>query len=251
MALHKRKTLRKVMAAVFLLFLTVLFCVSPCSISRAYAAYASDISAKAVLSKGSFGILKKADKAYYIVDEFGNIIDSVYPADGTDLDRYVGKQILVKDNLFAGLLESRRERRGGFLSRLREYLSGVVPKPKIVLPNPRPEPIEPPIGIIVPMYGVEPPDYIIEPIGPIEKPVPPYDIIRPMYGVEPPESIKEELPLRGEPTVRPAAEQTKEQSDKMDVVQKQDADRAELAEKNIKVIPEPSQKKDILNQKKE
>jgi hypothetical protein len=85
------------------------------------------------------------------------------------------------------------------------------------------------------LYGVEPPEYIIEPINPIEKSEP----------------IKEELPLRGEPTVRPAAEQTKEQSDKMDVVQKQDADRAELAEKNIKVIPEPSQKKDILNQKKE
>ena len=147
--------------------MTVLFCVSPCAVSRVYAAGSSELSTQAVLSKSNFGTVKKINNAYYIVDEFGNIIDTVSPTAGIDLDRHIGKQILVKDNLFAGLIESPLKQRNSFLGRLRDYLSGIVPKPKIVLPKPKPEPVEPPIGIIVPMYGVQPPiidEIIIKPI---------------------------------------------------------------------------------------
>ena len=264
MALHRRKTLKVILATVSILFLTVLFCISPCAVSRVYAAGSSDLSTQAVLSKSNFGTVKKFDNVYYIVDEFGNIIDTVSPTSGVDLDRYIGRQILVKDNLFAGLMESRQSQRNSFLGRLREYLSGIVPKPAIIKPAPIPEPIKIPDEddpmMVQPMYGVFPPDPgDLDPFIPGDG-----DIVKPpidpgmqlMYGVFPiereiEEPLKEELPLRGKPTIAPAAEQIAEQSDKMDVIQKQNDDRAELAEKQIKVIPEPAQKKGILNPKKE
>ena len=259
MTLHRRKTLKKIVATVSIIFLTVLFCISPCAVSRVHAAGSSDISAQAVLSKSHFGTVKKVDNVYYIVDEFGNIIDTINPIAGNDLDRYIGRQILVKDNLFAGLLESRQERRDTFFTRLREYLSGIVPKPKLVTPKPidpivKPDPIEDPV--IRPLYGVYPDPVVIEPIkkpDPIEDPV-----IRPLYGVYPdpvviepikkPDPIEDPVirPLYGvypdpvviEPIVKPEPIEPGSVIDKIVTIEKQISDGKELDSQGIKIVPE-------------
>ena len=128
---------------------------------------------------------------YFVVDEFGNIIYDVAPKAGTNLDIYIGKQILVGDNIFGNPIEFWNGQRNTFLSGLRWYLSGIVQKPKVVTPKP----IDP-IGIVHPMYAVEPvkptpthPMYAVEPVKPIPihpmYGVEPIDIAHPMYAVEP------------------------------------------------------------------
>lgn len=202
MILHKRKMTKKILATVSILFITVLFCISPCAVSRVYAAGSSDLSTQAVLSKSNFGTVKKVDKVYCIVDEFGNIIDTVTPTAGIDLDRYIGKQILVKDNLFVDFLESRQERSNGFFSGLREYLLGIVPRSKVVTTKPI-DPIQTPPPVAVPMYAVYP-----VPVDPV--------VLDPTK------------PIAGDSSV----------IDKITIIQRRASDMKKLDRQGIKIAPE-------------
>ena len=225
MGLYKHKKAKKLIAVIAIFLIAVFFCVSPNTVFPAYANPSDNISTKAILPKDNFGILKKINGSYYLVDKFGNIVDVVFPTSGVNLNKYIGKTILIKDNVFAGIAEFIPKNNNGFLPRLRTYLSGLIYKlnikfkkdpptpiltPPIAQPlygveiKPVPLPIEPPIA--VPLYGVEiepipepvePPPYAhpvygveIKPVpSPIEQPI----IVQPMYGVEQP--IKVEDPI--------------------------------------------------------
>lgn len=266
MTLYKGKISMKVMA----LLLAVILCVSPYTVSRAYAATSADTSTQGVLSKGIFGILKKTNNMYYVVDEHGNIINGVVSPNGSSLDRYVGRQILIQGNVFAGLLSSQNRRNDAFLGRLREYLSGVVSKSKVAAPKPNPDTSvdDPTIAVVHPMYGAEPVNPNVDPVRPNSDTVvdPAIAVVHPMYGAEPvspnvdpvrpnSDAIVDPIiavvhPMYGAEPVNPdlITKQISEQGDKMEVIQKQSADRAELANRNIKAISEPAQKKSILSQ---
>lgn len=274
MRLYRHKRLKKFLAALATLFISVFFCVAP-NISPAYA----QPSAEAILSKGTFGILKKINNSFYLVDQFGNIIDSVTSSQVVDLNKYVGQQILVKDNVFAGLAESPRKNENSFFSRLNWYLNhkssqaakpkskpipapiyGITPVypepnpgPPIVSPpmpapmyavifpkpgpviRPEPKPIEPPH--VIPIYAVYPP---IEKPERIIKPEEP--ICKPLYAVEPP--AKRKKPIKGPPYVHAIyaiepplipAQLDEEVIERNKVVEQQVNQRAELRVKGIEI----------------
>lgn len=259
MRLYKHKRLKKILAALATLFISAFFCVAP-NVSPAYA----QPSAEAIMSKGTFGILKKINNSFYLVDQFGNM-DSVTSSQGIDLNKYIGCQILVKDNVFAGLAES--PGKNSFFARLSWYLShkscpaakpitkpipmpiyGITP----VNPDPRPEPpiVSPPMpapmyAIIFPTPGpvvkpepkpIEPPHVmpiyavypIIEKPGHIcKKPLPKEPVCKPLYAVEPPLI---------------AVQLDEEAIERNNVVARQANQRAELRGKGIEIVSDMAEK---------
>lgn len=254
MRLYRHKKLKTLSAALATLFLGVFFCFAP-NVSTAYA----QSPAEAILSKSNFGILKKINNGFYLIDQFGNIIDTVSAPLGVDLGAYVGKEILVKGNIFAGLTESPKSYKSRFLDILNRYLKyRIKPNPK---PGPVIKPVQPMYGIF-PVYPEPKPEPIIAPPppapmyaiifpkpGPVVKPLPKEPVCKPMYAVEP--YPKKKKPPIGPPYVKaiyaiePPLMEVKldeEALERNNVIEKQKHQRAELRKRGIEIVSNLAEK---------
>ena len=194
MKLYINKSTRKAFAVFAATLFAFFFFVMPIAPSSSYAQTTSNVTNEALTAKGNFGILKKINNMFYIVNEFGDIVDTVLMSPGIDVKKYLGKYVLIKGNVIAGLAEAPKEYKKSFLPSLRAYFNGFALKGRdlhdLIFKEsekfPKKGKVKPVAGdpIIMPLYGVQPPEIIIEPIsGPIMQPL--YGVIEPKPIIEP------------------------------------------------------------------